>query len=325
MVLGLAIAGGVALPVLAQDPGALRQQTDQARSRERALGDQVAHLGRLAAAMERQLAVLERRRAEVQADLDADEARLAQVQADLRAQRARLVRLRARLALVRRTLAHRLVVAYKTPQEDLTTVVVTSRSLADLLERARYMKNVQRQDREILRIVRAARGDAAHQTRRLSGAELRQRRLVLGLRARRNALASMSQAVAARRSALVRARAARAAALAATRANRRHLESRLAAVERELARAASFGASGGPWAIPGSIVNCESGGQNLPPNGAGASGYYQILPETWKLYGGSGPAAHLASKAEQDRVASRIWAGGKGASQWVCAGIVGIG
>ena len=325
MVLGVAFAGAVALPGHAQDPGALRRQADQARSREQALGDQVAHLGRLAGAMQRQLAGLEQRRADVQADLNGDEARLAQVQADLRAQRARLVRLRARLAQVRRTLAQRLVTAYKQPQEDLTTVVVTSQNLADLLERARYMKNMQRQDRQILEIVRAARGDATTQTKRLSGAERRQRGLVLGLRARRNALASMSQAVAARRSALVRAQAARSAALAATRANRQHLESRLAAVERELARAANVGASGGPWAIPGAIVNCESGGQNLPPNGAGASGYYQILPGTWKLYGGSGPAAHLASKAEQDRVAAKIWAGGKGASQWVCAGIVGIG
>jgi hypothetical protein len=71
-------------------------------------------------------------------------------------------------------------------------------------------------------------------------------------------------------------------------------------------------------------VLCESGGQNLPPNSAGASGYYQIIPSTWKLFGGTGPAAYLASKAEQDAVASRIWRGGAGASNWVCAGIVGI-
>jgi hypothetical protein len=76
--------------------------------------------------------------------------------------------------------------------------------------------------------------------------------------------------------------------------------------------------------IPYAIVLCESGGQNLPPNSAGASGYYQIIPGTWSLYGGTGPAAYLASKAEQDAVASRIWDGGKGASAWVCAGIVGI-
>ncbi len=85
----------------------------------------------------------------------------------------------------------------------------------------------------------------------------------------------------------------------------------------------ALGPSGG-WAIPYAIVLCESGGQNLPPNSAGASGYYQILPSTWTLYGGSGPAAYLAPKSEQDAVASRIWAGGAGASQWVCAGIVGI-
>jgi hypothetical protein len=68
---------------------------------------------------------------------------------------------------------------------------------------------------------------------------------------------------------------------------------------------------------------CESGGQNLPPNSAGASGYYQIIPGTWRLYGGSGRAAWLASKAEQDAVAARIWDGGRGASAWVCAHILG--
>ena len=85
----------------------------------------------------------------------------------------------------------------------------------------------------------------------------------------------------------------------------------------------ALGPSGG-WAIPYAIVLCESGGQNLSPNSAGASGYYQILPSTWKLFGGTGPAAYLASKSEQDTVASRIWNGGAGASNWVCAGIVGI-
>ena len=79
---------------------------------------------------------------------------------------------------------------------------------------------------------------------------------------------------------------------------------------------------GGPWAIPWPIVQCESGGQNFPPNWAGASGYYQIIPATWKGFGGSGPAAYLTSKAEQDRVATRIWNGGAGARNWDCFAIV---
>ena len=45
----------------------------------------------------------------------------------------------------------------------------------------------------------------------------------------------------------------------------------------------------------------------------------KLLPD------GSGPAAYLASKAEQDRVASRIWDGGAGASNWDCAAIVHFG
>jgi hypothetical protein len=98
-------------------------------------------------------------------------------------------------------------------------------------------------------------------------------------------------------------------------------EARIAKLE---ARRASYAgqSSGGPWAIPWPIVQCESGGTNTPPNWAGASGYYQITPATWRLFGGSGPAAYLAPKAEQDRVAARIWNGGAGAGNWDCAALV---
>jgi hypothetical protein len=74
------------------------------------------------------------------------------------------------------------------------------------------------------------------------------------------------------------------------------------------------------WAIPSSIVSCESSFQNLPPNGAGASGYYQIIPSTWLAYGGGhyAPQAYEASRVEQGIIAAKIWAGGAGAGQWVC-------
>ena len=81
---------------------------------------------------------------------------------------------------------------------------------------------------------------------------------------------------------------------------------------------------GGPWAIPWPVVQCESGGQNLPPNSATASGYYQITDDTWHGLGGSTKHAYQASKAEQDRLAANLWNGGSGASNWVCAVLVGI-
>lgn len=74
------------------------------------------------------------------------------------------------------------------------------------------------------------------------------------------------------------------------------------------------------WAIPEYIVMCESKGTNEAPNGAGAAGYYQIIPSTWSAYGGSPPDdASQHSKDEQSAVAARIWDHGNGASQWVCA------
>jgi hypothetical protein len=71
-------------------------------------------------------------------------------------------------------------------------------------------------------------------------------------------------------------------------------------------------------------VQCESGGQNVPPNSAGASGYYQFMPATWRALGGSTPHAYLASKAEQDRLAAKLWDHGRGARNWDCAAIVGL-
>jgi uncharacterized coiled-coil protein SlyX len=141
------------------------------------------------------------------------------------------------------------------------------------------------------------------------------------LAARSKALAGINAALASRRADYSAARAARTAALRNARTDRRALEKRIATLE---ARRASYtgASSGGPWAIPWPIVQCESGGQNTPPNSAGASGYYQIMPATWRQFGGSGPAAYLAPKAEQDRVAARIWNGGSGASNWVCAALV---
>jgi hypothetical protein len=75
----------------------------------------------------------------------------------------------------------------------------------------------------------------------------------------------------------------------------------------------------GGWVIPERIVMCESSGQNLPPNEAGAAGYYQITSEGWAEGDGSPPDdASQHSKAEQDAVAGRLWAGGDGAGRWVC-------
>jgi septal ring factor EnvC (AmiA/AmiB activator) len=323
-ILATAAASALIAPALsgAQSEGELRNRAGQARARERALAGDVARLGRLIARLDGDIAVIERRRAEVQAQLDADRVRLATIREELRAQRRRVVRLRARLHEARAVLSARLVSLYQTPRPDVITVVMKARGFADLLEQATYVRFIGRQDARIIDLVRRARVDAAQAVRRLARDERRQQEVTSAIAARRDALTAIGASLAQRRAAAGQARAARAAALGATRANRQNLERRIAALEAARARAAQAVGPGGPWAIPWPIVQCESGGQNLPPNSAGASGYYQIIPGTWSLFGGSGPAAWKASKAEQDRVAANIWNGGAGASNWVCAALV---
>ncbi|MGI8505798.1 MAG: transglycosylase family protein, partial [Solirubrobacteraceae bacterium] len=184
---------------------------------------------------------------------------------------------------------------------------------------------------------------------RLAKLESSDRQIAQTTTLRARALQGMNSLLASKQAALQRARYAQQLALGASQARGRQLQSRIAGIHAQqlaaqraaaaaAARAAaspaptsssspsapsSLGSTNG-WAIPYAIVLCESGGQNLPPNSAGASGYYQIIPSTWKLFGGSGPAAYLASKSEQDAIASKIWNGGAGASNWVCAGIVGL-
>jgi len=314
-------------PSAAPDAGTLQGQIDHARSREHSLSADAAAFGALADQLAGDIAVLEKRQAEVQAELAAKRAELARTQDELARERVRLAALRRRLAHSKRLLARRLVEIYEAGKPDALSVVLSAHGMADLLERGEFLRRINQQDRAIVRAVRDARDASRRATVRLGDLEEVQRRAAAAIAAQSAAIASMQEALAAKRAAAARARAARLEALRATRGNRAHLEHELADLQAQQQQAAndfSGGASNGPWAIPWAIVQCESGGQNLPPNSAGASGYYQIIPSTWSGFGGTGPAAYLASKAEQDAVATRIWNGGAGASNWVCAGIVGI-
>ena len=83
--------------------------------------------------------------------------------------------------------------------------------------------------------------------------------------------------------------------------------------------AASAGGCGGTtpyegggqcWAIPYDIVACESGGSYTSQNSSsGAYGAYQLL--------GHGEYAGMPP-AEQDQIASDLYAGGAGRDNWVC-------
>jgi septal ring factor EnvC (AmiA/AmiB activator) len=325
LVLALVATAIVAVPAGGQQSESdLRDRIDSQRGRERSLSSSVARLSRLERATAREVAIYEQRVAAVQAELGAAETVLAATVQRRDRQRARALRLRARLRASRTQLATLLRERYAGGRPDIVTVILHSDGFAKLLETVDFLKRVQVQDQRILDTVKGARQDAVSQRRVLTKLATQRRVATDAVRRRHAALATIAAGLSERRAALAQARRARAALLSGTRASRRRAERSLTRLLAQRARALNAVGPGGPWAIPWPIVQCESGGQNLPPNSAGASGFYQFLPETWRGLGGSTPHAYLAPKDEQDRLAEQLWAGGRGARNWVCAALVGM-
>ncbi|MGH2859143.1 MAG: transglycosylase family protein [Solirubrobacteraceae bacterium] len=349
-VLALALPGALALvpgqstaatPSLGQLHSALHGQQARAQS----LSASISQLNGVIASLDSQISLVQGREATASAELAADRARLAKAQTMLDRERERLAVLRKRLALARTILSDQLRAGYESSQPDIVSVILSADGFTQLLDQLNYLGMAQHRQQAIISFTRSARARADAAAARLGGLQRQDRRIAAATALRARALAGMNELLQSRQAVVSRAREAQGAALAAVSARAdslrhqiSHVEAVQAAAARRAAAAAAAaqqaanaspvalgptGGSGG-WSIPYPIVLCESGGQNLPPNSAGASGYYQIIPSTWKLFGGTGPAAYLASKAEQDAVAARIWRGGAGASNWVCAGIVGI-
>jgi septal ring factor EnvC (AmiA/AmiB activator) len=302
----------------------LRNSIQGKHDREGRLASAAARLGRLERATAREVAILEKRVAAVKRDLDAAQALLDQTERRRDAAMARALRLRKRLAQSRGQLAKLLRERYTGGRPDVLTVVLEADGFANLLETVDFLKRIQRSDQKILTAVRAGRREAIVQRRVLTRLSVKRRRAADVVRRRHAALSAIAAGLRERQSALARARSARLAALSGSRRARRRAERELDKLLAARNRAIGQIGPGGPWAIPWVIVQCESGGQNLPPNWATASGYYQFITSTWKGLGGSTPHAYQASKAEQDRLAARLWDGGRGASNWDCAALVGI-
>ena len=354
VVLGLA-----AIPVAshaAPSLGQLNSELGAQQSRQQQLAANLGGLAQLIGSLTGQITLVESREAAVQAELARDRATLAVTQRALAREERLLKVLRGRLARGRALLSAQLVSSYESDSPDLVTVVLESNGFQDLLERIGYLGDAERQQQAIIAVTRAAKARANAAARRLAELETTERQATSDAATRVRALAGMNSLLQSKQATLRRAQSIQRAALGASRAQAGRLRTQISQIEAQQAaqraaaaraaqlaaqRAAQAATTGsapsssatgtgpalGPsegWVIPYAIVLCESGGQNLPPNGAGASGYYQIMPATWKLFGGSGPAAYLAGKAEQDAVAARIWRGGAGASNWACAAMVGI-
>jgi septal ring factor EnvC (AmiA/AmiB activator) len=341
------LAGLAAMPAgSSADPslGQLQSQLSNQQAKQQHLKSSLGGLNNLISSLDSQISLVQTREAAVESELANDRSALTAAQAALKRERQLLALLRARLARARVQLSQQLVSSYESDQPDLVSVVLESHGFNDLLERITFLKSAEGQQQGIIRITRLAKARANAAAKRLAALEAKDRQITADEALRARALAGMNSLLTSKQDALKQAQAVQQAALDSSRARGSQLQASISKIEAQQAAAAqaqqsqsssssssgsgpgvgaALGPSGG-WAIPYPIVLCESGGQNLPPNSAGASGYYQIIPSTWAAFGGSGPAAYLTSKAEQDAVATRIYNGGAGVSNWDCAAIVGI-
>jgi peptidoglycan hydrolase CwlO-like protein len=241
----------------------------------------------------------------------------------LEAAEAELAATQERLERAQAILAQRLVDIYKSSGMNGIDVLLDSEGFEDLATRAELLGRIQDADRALAERVRSLKADVEHQVERVGRAKERSDQLNAEVSAARDEIAAAREGAEARAAELADARAAQAASVEELHGQVSDWTEQVKKLEQvpeeEAAEEVGSWNSFGPWAIPEAIVMCESGGnfQALNPS-SGAGGAYQILPSTWKLYGGAG-LPHEAPPAEQHRIAAMIWAD-SGPAAWVCAG-----
>ncbi len=306
-------AGGAGISSLKQKLSAGREEAASLASRLQAAQAEVASAegeAEAAAARERKLSAL----------LASGEEKAARLAAEVRRTRRELAVAKARLRRARLALGDRLVAIYESGSPSTASVILASGSIDELATRVEYLDRIQQSDTDLADRVAEVRRAVTRALRRVAALKVRVDAYNERLAAAREEIAGVRAAAEAAAAQLESVAAARSSALASLKAKIGGWIKDVQAAEAA-SRAAAEGTVerwlGGPFSIPTYIVMCESGGNYGAVNpSSGAGGAYQILPSTWKLYGGQG-LPNEAPKAEQDRIAGEIWAD-SGPSAWVC-------
>jgi septal ring factor EnvC (AmiA/AmiB activator) len=327
-ILSLAVLASALLPAAAAD-GAnidnLQAKVAAARSEAGSLASKLQGAQAELAAAQEEAAAASAREEKLTDLLAHGEERAARLAGEVEATQRRLAVEKKRLRRARGVLSQRLVAIYESGSPSTASMILASSDFEELAARTEYLDRIEQSDSDLaLRV---------EQVRRSVTAELK---LVTALKAKVDAYderlaAARSEIAAVKRSA--EAAAAHLHSVAAARSTSlASLKSQIGGWVKDIEAAKTAEAErisaaeaedeverwlGGPYSIPSYIVMCESGGNYGAVNpSSGAGGAYQILPSTWELYGGQGQPQN-APKAEQDQIASEIWAD-SGPGAWVC-------
>ena len=315
---GIALGAGPSFA--AESIDALNSRIAGAREQAQAIGAQIDATSAELASAQQEAIVAAQREAQLSAVLAAGEERERRLEGEVSVARDQLAIARAQLRRSLNTLSGRLVDIYRSGMPDMTTLLLESDGLDDLQTRAEYLKRIEEADAALVSNVRSLRDQVAARLAAVEEAEQRAQEFNEQIAAARDRIAAVRAQAEARAQELEALRAQRQAAVESLQSQVAGWTSEVQRLERISARQAQTEVSQwfGDWAIPESIVQCESGGNFGAVNpSSGAGGAYQILPSTWDLYGGDGDPED-ASPQQQSDIAAQIWAD-SGAAAWECA------
>jgi septal ring factor EnvC (AmiA/AmiB activator) len=321
VVLALALAPSAG----AADAGKLEAKLAAARSEASSISASLRQSNEQLLAAEGEAAAAEAREQRLSALLAEGRERAARLSRKVRQTRRRLAVEKARLRRARADLAARLVAIYESGSPSTADVVLGSGDYQELVTRASYLRLISESDSALAGRVAEVRDQVHREVRLVAALKAKAVAYDERLAAAREQIAGVREAAQAAAAHLQSVSAGREASLAELKTKIGGWVGEIQAARAAEARAASAAEAeeevgrwlGGPYSIPTYIVMCESGGNYSAVNpSSGAGGAYQILPSTWELYGGHGEPQN-APKAEQDRIASEIWAD-SGPSAWVC-------
>ena len=345
LIAGLGASAAIALPSAASAASIdeLNARIAGAQSQASQIGAQIDQNAAALAQARSEAAAAAQREAELSSMLAEGEARERELETAVAETQAALERAKRRLSAARRQLAERVVAIYKGADPDAIGLLLSSEGFDDLATRVDYLQQIQQADEDLASRVDALKQEVDAKLLAVEDAEQRVSDYTDELAVARDQISSVRAAAEQKAAVAADAQATQQAALTSLRgqvagwesdvqAAREAAAARAAAAEQAAAEQAAAADAATPeaaeqevadwmgdWAIPESIVMCESGGSFDAVNpDSGAGGAYQILPSTWQGYGGSGDPED-ASPAEQSDIAAQIWAD-SGSGAWECAG-----
>jgi septal ring factor EnvC (AmiA/AmiB activator) len=317
----------VLIGALATATGTSAQSIDDLNSKIAGAKDQAQTLGAEIDASSAQLAAAQQqaidaaqREAQLSAVLAQGEERERLLEGQVTLAGDRLAAARAQLHRSLNVLSARLVDIYRGQMPDATTVLLEADGFEDLATRATYLSRIEQADAALVDRVRSLRDEVAIRLAAVEDAERRAHEFNLRIASARDQIAAVRADAEAQAQQLQALRAQRQAQIESLQSQVSDWTSEVQRLERISEQQAQTEVNRwfGDWAIPQSIVMCESGGNFGAVNpSSGAGGAYQILPSTWELYGGDGDPED-ASPQQQTQVAAQIWAD-SGATAWECA------